>query len=61
MDALATILNPGILFFILGFLAALVRSNLSIPDSVVRFIGLYLMLSIGFKGRDQFTQFIIIR
>ncbi|MEM1221402.1 MAG: sodium-dependent bicarbonate transport family permease [Verrucomicrobiota bacterium] len=50
MDALTTILNPGILFFILGFVAALIRSNLSIPDSVLKFIGLYLMLSIGFKG-----------
>lgn len=50
MDALTTILNPGILFFVLGFLASLARSNLSIPDSVVKFIGLYLMLSIGFKG-----------
>lgn len=50
MDALTTILNPGILFFLLGLGAALVKSNLCIPDSVVKFISLYLMLSIGFKG-----------
>jgi hypothetical protein len=50
MDAISTILNPGILFFILGLGAALIKSNLTIPESVVKFISLYLMLSIGFKG-----------
>ncbi|MEM9280900.1 MAG: sodium-dependent bicarbonate transport family permease [Verrucomicrobiota bacterium] len=50
MDTLTTILNPGVLFFILGFLAVLANSNLSIPESVVKFLSLYLMLSIGFKG-----------
>ena len=50
MEMLTTILNPGILFFILGFVAILLKSNLSIPESVVKFVSLYLMLSIGFKG-----------
>jgi len=50
MEALSTILNPGILFFLLGLGAALLKSNLQIPESVIKFISLYLMLSIGFKG-----------
>jgi len=50
MDALTTVLNPGVLFFILGFVAVLLRSNLSIPEPAVRFLSLYLMLAIGFKG-----------
>lgn len=50
METLTTILNPGVLFFLLGFFAVLARSNLAIPDSVVKFLSLYLMLSIGFKG-----------
>lgn len=50
MDILTTILNPGVLFFILGFVAILLKSNLTIPESVVKFVSLYLMLSIGFKG-----------
>lgn len=50
MEILTTILNPGILFFILGFVAILLKSNLTIPESVVKFVSLYLMLSIGFKG-----------
>lgn len=50
MDVLSTVLNPGVLFFILGFVAKLLKSNLQIPGSVVKFVSLYLMLSIGFKG-----------
>lgn len=50
MDPLSTILNPGIMFFLLGLAAALMKSNLAMPDSVVKFISFYLMLSIGFKG-----------
>lgn len=50
MDIFTTILNPGVLFFILGFVAIMLNSNLSIPEPVVKFVSLYLMLSIGFKG-----------
>ena len=50
MDILTTILNPGVLIFILGFAAILLNSNLSIPEPVVKFVSIYLMLSIGFKG-----------
>lgn len=56
MDALSTILNPGILFFLLGLGAALLKSNLEIPESVVKFISIYLMLSIGFKGGISLHQ-----
>ncbi len=47
---LPTLLNPGILFFLLGLVAALLRSNLTLPEPVLKFVSLYLMLSIGFKG-----------
>lgn len=50
MDILTAILNPGVLFFILGFIAVMLKSNLHIPDPIVKFVSLYLMLSIGFKG-----------
>ena len=50
MESLATVLNPGVLFFILGFIATMLKSNLTIPEPVVRFLSLYLMLAIGFKG-----------
>ena len=48
--AAANLLSPMILFFALGFLAALVRSDLSIPEAIAKGMALYLMLAIGFKG-----------
>ena len=45
--------NPTILFFILGILARLIKSDLEIPESSFKFISLYLLLSIGFKGGQE--------
>lgn len=51
LDTLASsLLGPTILFFALGLLAAFVRSDLSIPEGAARFMSLYLLLAIGFKG-----------
>ncbi|MTI08867.1 sodium-dependent bicarbonate transport family permease [Curvivirga aplysinae] len=44
------LLAPPILFFALGLFAALVRSDLSIPQSIAKIMSLYLMMAIGFKG-----------
>jgi hypothetical protein len=46
----ATLASPVILFFVLGALAGLVRSDLSIPESIGKALSLYLMASIGLKG-----------
>jgi hypothetical protein len=48
--ALANLASPMVLFFALGFLAALARSELSVPEAVGKGLALYLMLAIGFKG-----------
>ena len=48
--ALANILSPMVLFFALGLAAALARSDLTVPEQVAKFLALYLMMSIGFKG-----------
>lgn len=47
---LSTLFNPGVMFFILGFFAVMVNSNLEIPENIVKYISLYLMMAIGFKG-----------
>jgi len=44
------ILSPAILFFALGILAGFVKSDLEIPDSISRYLSIYLMMSIGVKG-----------
>ena len=41
---------PTILFFVLGLIAAVVRSDLTIPSGAAKFMSLYLLLAIGFKG-----------
>lgn len=44
------ILSPAILFFALGIMAGFVKSDLAVPDSISRYLSLYLMMAIGFKG-----------
>jgi hypothetical protein len=48
--------NPTLLFFVLGIVAALVRSDLEIPPPISRFLSLYLLFSIGFKGGVELTH-----
>ena len=48
--AIATLTSPVILFFVLGLLAAVVRSDLAIPESIAKAMSLYLMIAIGLKG-----------
>lgn len=59
-DVLNTIagnlLVPTIMFFVLGLLAAFVRSDLSIPNGAAKFMSLYLLLAIGFKGGNNLAE-----
>lgn len=48
--AISNLLAPMTLFFVLGFAAGLLRSDLTIPEQIGKGLALYLMLSIGFKG-----------
>ena len=48
--AAANLLSPVVLFFVLGLGAALLRSDLEVPQAVAKALALYLMLAIGFKG-----------
>lgn len=48
--ALQTLASPVILFFILGLLAAALKSELAIPEAMAKGMSLYLMIAIGLKG-----------
>lgn len=48
--ALANLLSPPILFFVLGVLAGWAGSDLDVPDPIAKALALYLILAIGFKG-----------
>lgn len=54
--ALSNFFNPVILFFILGFGARLLKSDLTIPGNVSKFIAIYLMMAIGYKGGYALSQ-----
>lgn len=44
------LLSPVVLFFLLGAVAAAVRSDLSVPEPIAKGITIYLMMAIGLKG-----------
>jgi hypothetical protein len=48
--------NPTLLFFILGIIAAGLKSDLEIPPTTVKFIAYYLLLAIGFKGGQELAH-----
>jgi hypothetical protein len=48
--------NPTLLFFILGIIATRLKSDLEIPASSSKFISLYLLFSIGFKGGQELAH-----
>ncbi len=52
----STVLNPAVLFFFLGILAVLTRSDLEIPQSISKLMSLYLLLAIGFKGGVELSH-----
>ncbi len=48
--------NPALLFFFLGLLAVQLKSDLEIPANSSKFISLYLLFSIGFKGGQELSH-----
>ena len=45
-----SLLDPAIMFFLLGILAGSVKSNLKIPAPIAKFLALYLLMAVGLKG-----------
>ncbi|MFK8076885.1 MAG: sodium-dependent bicarbonate transport family permease [Granulosicoccus sp.] len=48
--ATANLVSPVILCFALGLVAALARSDLSVPEAAAKALSIYLLFAIGFKG-----------
>ena len=48
--------NPALLFFILGIVSVQFKSDLEIPPTSSKFISLYLLFSIGFKGGQELAH-----
>ena len=51
LDAIqANLLSPAVLFFALGLVAALTKSDLKFPEPLYVALTIYLLVAIGFKG-----------
>ncbi len=53
---IANLTNPTLLFFVLGIIATIVKSDLEIPQASSKFISLYLLFAIGFKGGQELAH-----
>ena len=46
----ANILTPIVLFFLLGLVAARIKSDLKLPEAISEFLPIYLLAAIGLHG-----------
>jgi hypothetical protein len=53
---LENLTNPALLFFVLGIIAVGLKSDLEIPENSSKFISLYLLFAIGFKGGQELSH-----
>lgn len=53
---LENLTNPALLFFVLGVFAVYLKSDLEIPQNSSKFISLYLLFAIGFKGGQELSH-----
>lgn len=53
---LENLTNPALLFFVLGIVAVYLKSDLEIPPTSAKFISIYLLFSIGFKGGQELSH-----
>ncbi|WP_202704408.1 sodium-dependent bicarbonate transport family permease [Flavobacterium sp. UGB4466] len=53
---LENLTNPALLFFVLGIIAVYLKSDLEIPKNSSKFISLYLLFAIGFKGGQELSH-----
>ncbi len=53
---ISNLTSPALLFFCLGILAVQLKSDLEIPPNSSKFISLYLLFAIGFKGGQELAH-----
>jgi len=53
---LENLTNPALLFFVLGIISVQLKSDLQIPENSSKFISMYLLFAIGFKGGQELSH-----
>lgn len=56
MFSFSNMLIPAILFFALGFLAQLIRSDLKFPSELTKSLSIYLLIGIGLHGGIELAK-----
>lgn len=51
------LVEPVILFFVLGLAAGLLRSDLKLPGVLYESLGIFLLLAIGLKGGVELSRY----
>ncbi len=54
---LQNVLSPPVLFFFLGLLAVILKSDLDIPQPIAKLLSIYLLISIGIQGGYKLSQY----
>jgi hypothetical protein len=54
--ALANLLAPTVLAFVLGLVAGAIRSDLELPEAMTRGLTIYLLFAIGFRGGTEVAE-----
>lgn len=55
-DALQNLSTPMILFFVLGFISTIIKSDIEIPPAISKTLAIYFMIAIGFKGGVEISK-----
>lgn len=50
-------IQPVVLFFIMGIIAGLIRSDLKIPEALYKSLSIYLLIAIGLKGGLSLSKY----
>lgn len=50
------LLDPVVLFFLVGLIAGLLKSDLKLPESIYEILSIYLLLAIGLKGGVELSK-----
>lgn len=56
MNSFHNLLTPSIMFFGLGFIAQLIRSDLKLPAELTKSMTIYLLLSVGIHGGIELSH-----
>lgn len=51
-----TALDPVILFFLMGLVAGLLKSELRLPPAIYEFLSVLLLVAIGLKGGVELSK-----